>query len=456
MRRGDPGAASGGARPRWQALNTFASLRHPNFRLLWITSLLNAGSNWIQQVTLGWLAYDLTGSALTAGLVFGVRSLPALFVGPIGGVLGDRFERKRGLQINSGYMAVLALIFALHLALGNVQAWHIVLFTFLQGLGQALVMPVRQALVANTVPREDLMNAIALNSLAFNAMRVVGPAVAGALIVIFGPALNFGIQSLAYVAVFLLVLPLKSPHSEMDKRRANVSFRESFLGGLTYVRQNPTTRGLILLALIPALFTTPINLGLLPVYASDVLKVGSGGLGMMYSVQGLGAVIGTLTIASLGNFRSKGLLLSAGALCLAGTITIYSQITVFLVALPFLALATGSLMTYTTLTMTIIQTTTPDEYRGRVSGLNFMVHGFTPFGSLLFGAIAEFYGASTAMLIAGVCALSFMLLILASFPSIRAFRSDPNPPPAPAEPPTPGKEEGATAVGSTMEGSGRR
>src|SRR5690606_34391067 len=140
--------------------------RHANFRLLWVTSLINAGSNWLQQVTLGWLAFDLTGSALIAALVFGVRSLPQLLIGPVGGVLGDRFDRKHFLQATTAYMSVVAMGFALLLTFGDVKAWHLIVFTLLQGTGQAMVQPVRQALVANTVPPEDLMNGIALNSLA--------------------------------------------------------------------------------------------------------------------------------------------------------------------------------------------------------------------------------------------------------------------------------------------------
>ena len=166
-------------------------------------------------------------------------------------MLGDRFERKRGLMINSGYMAVLALIFALLLTLGRVEVWHLLVFTLLQGIGQALVMPIRQALVVNTVPREDLMNAIALNSLAFNAMRVVGPTIAGALIALSGPAVNFSLQSCAYVTTFILILPLRSPYSTLAARGSHDSIGQSFVSGLKYVRSQPTIMGLILLALVP-------------------------------------------------------------------------------------------------------------------------------------------------------------------------------------------------------------
>jgi MFS family permease len=384
---------------------------------------VNSGSNWLQQVTLGWLAYDISGSALAAGMVFGIRSLPSLLISPIGGVIGDRFERKRGLQINSGYMAVLALLFALLLAVGEVEVWHILLFTMLQGLGQALVQPVRQALVANTVPPEDLMNAIALNSFAFSTMRVIGPAVAGVLIVLFGPALNFGIQSVAYVLIFLLIVPMKAPYGSRSDRRSRESFSASFVAGMRYVAHQPTVFGLVLLALAPAFFTTPIQLGLLPVFAREALKVDSDGLGLLYAMQGVGAVVSTLTIASLGNFRYKGMLLSVAILCQAISVILYSQVTLFLLALPFLALATGSWTTFNTLNQTVLQTVTPDEYRARVMGVRMMDNGITPLGSLVFGVLADVYGISTTILIAGVCGLMVASFILVRFPAIRNFRT---------------------------------
>jgi MFS family permease len=414
-------------RRRLRAPQTFTSLKHRNFRLLWITSIFNAGSNWIQQVTLGWLAYDLSGSALVAGVVFGMRALPSLLIAPIGGVLGDRFERKRGVQIQSAYMAVLALVFAVLLALGDAHTWQIILFTFLQGVGQALVGPVRQAMVANTVPREDLMNAIALNSFAQNLMRVIGPTIAGVLIATSGPAVNFGIQSAAYVVTFILVLPLQTPYSNRPRRSARdgASFGGSLVEGFKYLRQQPVLMGLILLALVPVLFTTPINLALLPVFAKERLDVGGGGLGLLYSAQGMGAVIGTLMLASFSTFRNKGLLLTLAICSLTVCITLYSQLTSLLVALPVLAVATCCFMTFQTLNQTIIQTVTPDEYLGRVMGYRMMDQGLQPLGSLIFGTLAEIYGIQTAIIIAGICAIITVSTILIRFPSIRHYRSGP-------------------------------
>jgi hypothetical protein len=255
-------------------------------------------------------------------------------------------------------------------------------------------------------------------------MRVVGPAIAGVLIVLSGPALNFGLQSVAFVITLLMLIPLRAPYTNLSPSRRHASFRESFAGGLNYVVKQPTLLGLMLIALVPTLFTTPINLGLLPVFAKEVLHVDSDGLGILYSSQGIGAVIGTLVIASMGNFARKGLLLSVAAVGLATMITLYSQITVFLLALPVLALGTCCFMTYQTMNQTIIQTITPDEYRGRVMGLQMMDHGLTPLGTLIFGGIAEVYGVSTAMLIAGSCGLVTVIFILARFPAIRTYRTD--------------------------------
>jgi MFS family permease len=426
MRQGNTGEPVPKRRLRLPIPHTFDSLRHPNFRLLWITSLINAASNWIQQVTLGWLAYEITDSALVAALTFGIRSLPQLLIGPIGGVLGDRFERKRGVQINSAYMAILALAFALLVLAGRVEAWHILLFSFLQGVGQSIVGPTRQALVSNTVPREDLMNAIALNSLAQTTMRVAGPAIGGGLIALSGPALNFGIQSGGYVITFLLMVPLKAPYSTLSLRRSSVSLRESFVEGLSYVRQSRTLLGLMALALVPTVFTTPINLGLLPVYAHDQLHIHAGGLGLLYSAQGVGAVIGSLSLASLGNSGRKGLIMSGAAVSLAVAVTLYAVVTDFFVALPLAALATGSFTTYSTTNQTIIQTITPDHFRGRVMGLLMVNNGLTPFGTFAFGVIAEVYGIQGAIIIAGVCALVSVTLILTRFPSIHSFRFTPD------------------------------
>jgi predicted MFS family arabinose efflux permease len=255
-------------------------------------------------------------------------------------------------------------------------------------------------------------------------MRVIGPAIAGVLIALSGPAMNFSIQSATFMLTLVLLVPMQAPYTMLTRGRKHVAFKDSFTSGISYVMHQPTLLGLMLIALLPTVFTTPINLGLLPVFAKEVLHVDSEGLGILYSSQGVGAVIGTFVIASMGNFARKGLLLSIAVVGLATMIALYSQVTVFLLAIPALALGTCCFMTYQTMNQTIIQTITPDDYRGRVMGLMLMNNGLTPLGTLIFGAVAEVYGVSTAMMTAGLCGLVTVIFILVRFPAIRRYRSD--------------------------------
>ena len=405
-------------------ITTFTSLRHRNYRLLWATSMANAAANWIQQITLGWLAYDLTGSALLTGMVFGFRSLPNLVIGPIGGVLSDRFSRKGLLMMISVYLAILAVGFAAMLVLELVSVWHIFLFSALSGVGHAIVAPNRFALVANTVPRHDLMNAIALNALAFNSMRIIGPALGGGLIALSGgAAVNFLLQAVVYVVVVLLLLPLQTPYQEATTRPRNQSMAGSFVEGLRYVRGQPVILALILLAMVPAMFTMPINMGLLPVFAKDVLGAGPEKLGLLFTAMGVGAILGTLTVASLGNFAYKGPLLLIGAVFLGSAMVAYSQVTIMTLAIPLLGIVAFCFTTYSTLNQTILQTVTPDEFRGRVTSLHLMDQGLVPLGSLIAGTVAEFFGASTTVLVFGFATMAFVLLIGGRFSAIRGFRS---------------------------------
>ena len=184
----------------------FAALRYGSFRLLWSSTLLTSGGNWIQQVTIGWLALQVTHSPFQVGAITGLRGLPMLIMGPPSGVLADRIDRRKILLASQLFLALTAFIFAATIWTGHLQVWHMYAFSLATGVGWAIQNPVRQSLVANSVPRKDLSNAVALNSTAFNAMRIVGPGVGGALIAAFGFALNFGIQATAYLGVFVLVL----------------------------------------------------------------------------------------------------------------------------------------------------------------------------------------------------------------------------------------------------------
>ncbi|SVD23164.1 uncharacterized protein METZ01_LOCUS376018, partial [marine metagenome] len=229
-------------------VRTFSAFKYPNYRLLWISTLISSGGNWVQQITIGWLAFAITGDALLTGTVAGLRGLPFLIAGPISGVLSDRMDRRRLMLITQLYLALLGLIFASLVAglLGTeVTVRHLYIFTFMFGAGWAMNNPTRQTLVANSVPREEMMGAIAMNSAAFQITRIIGPTIGGVLIATVGPATNFFIQAGAFVGVFLLVLPLRIPQENFSASQGQ-SFMTNFREGVTYAVKTPLILALIL------------------------------------------------------------------------------------------------------------------------------------------------------------------------------------------------------------------
>lgn len=402
--------AEGGIAPVGGRFNTFRSLRHRNYRLIWIGTLFSSSGQWIQQAALGWLTYDLTGSAALLGAVNGARSLPLLFLGPVGGVAADRFDKKRLMLTTQAFMVVISLIFATLIVTGLVEVWHIFVFTLLSGVGWAFNMPVRQSIVPNLVPREDMMNAMALNSAAFNVTRIGGPAIAGLMIAKIGPGENFFIQAAMYIGVSITVMQLSLPQF---KTVTNRSIRGGVTEGAKYVWHHPTLRTQMTLALVPVVIALPY-VSLLPVVARDNLDKGPGGFGMMMSAPGIGAVASTLLLATMKDIQRKGLLLLGAVfafgialIAFAASVSIFEN---YVLALALLVVVGACQMVFMTTNQTVLQLTTPDEYRGRVMGLFMLNQGLLPLGSLFGGVIAEFTNAQTALFVMGG---SVMLLAVA-------------------------------------------
>ncbi|MBI4339667.1 MAG: MFS transporter [Chloroflexi bacterium] len=403
------------------SITTFSSLQYRDFRYLWGTTFFTAAGNWIQQITLGWLVFHLTGSAFLTGAISGVRALPFLFAGPLAGVIADRVNRKLLLIVNHAFLAALGLAFALLIATDVVQIWHIFVFAFLSGIAWAFNNPVRQILVPALVPRHALMNAIALNSAAFNLTRMVGPAVGGLLIVAFGPATNFFVQSIAYFVVTVLVLPINIPATG-NSGAPRESVLHDLGKGLRYVAHEPTTLALVLVGLIPSIFMMPFTQGMMPVFAKEALHVEADGLGLLLAAAGSGAFVGTMALASLTNISRKGsLLLTAASLAGIG-LMVFAVIPWFVLAAIVLAIQSGFQMVYNSTNNTILQTITPDEYRGRVMSIYMLDHGLAPLGAFVAGAVAEIAGVRFAMLVGGGVTLALVLLLATRFRELRGFR----------------------------------
>ena len=357
-------------------------------------------------MTLGWLAYDMTGSGFLLGAINGFRALPLLFLGPFGGVAADRFDRKRLMFITQTFLMLTALGMGLIIAVGELKVWHLFAFTLMTGVAWAFNMPVRQSVIPNLVPKADLMNAMALNSAGFNLTRIVGPTAAGVLIAELGPADNFFLQAGAYFVVALSVLKLTIP----DARRSNTaSVRENLAEGARYVLGNQTMRTLMLLALVPVVVALPY-FTIMPIFAQDVLGKGEVGFGLLLSAPGIGAVIGTLTIASLSGIERKGPLLLGAVFALGIMLILFSLSRSFWLSFGLLIIIGAVQMTYMTTNQTLLQLIIPDELRGRVMGIYMLNQGLLPFGALFAGGLSDVIGAPGAVTTMGAIT-SFMAVV---------------------------------------------
>jgi predicted MFS family arabinose efflux permease len=288
----------------------------------------------------------------------------------------------------------------------------------LTGVAWAFNMPVRQSVVPNLVPRSALMNALALNSAGFNVTRIVGPSLAGLLIAAIGIAGNFYLQAMAYVGVTMMVWQMNIPPMESTAR--DVSVRRNLAEGARYVWRHPTLRAQMTLALVPVVIALPY-ISLMPVFAKDVLGLGPGGFGLLMAAPGVGAVIGTLTIASAGDIKRKGLLLFGSLIALGISLVLFSQSRSFPLSMALLVFVGMFQMCYMTTNQTLLQITAPDELRGRVMGIYMLNQGLLPAGSLFAGVLADLWGAPLAVTVMGSVVLLLAGIAFIRLPTMRAL-----------------------------------
>ena len=394
------------AKPRMRPIRmptrvrTFDSFRYRDYVLLWLATAFSSGGFWLQQVIVGWLAYDVTGSAFWTSLALGLDALPILFVGPLGGLLVDKFDRRKLMAGIYAYQAAVTSAFAAVVLLGALQTWHIFAFIFFMGLSWVISDPARMSLIPNIVPRERLVNAFALNSLAFSVTRLAAPAVGGVLIAGAGVGYALALEVALQLCAAAAVIPLKVAAANRSALRFGDVFRD-LAEGARYVLGMPILLMLFALAALPAVLVMPSIQGLMPVYAAEVFGVDARGLGLLLSAVGAGSTLGTFALASVGDIRAKGkaLLISVAAVALA-TLA-FSVNGVFETAYLNLMLLSGATMTVFSVTGAVVQGTVSDEFRGRVSGLYMITWGLYPFGSLASGYLADSFGAPSATRIAG-------------------------------------------------------
>ena len=392
-------------------VHTFDSFRYRSYVFLWLATVFSSGGFWLQQVVVGWLAYETTGSAFWTSLALGLDALPILLVGPIGGVLVDNFDRKKMLAIIYGYQAVVTAVFSAVVLTGNLEAWHIFAFIFFMGLSWVVTDPARMSLIPNIVPRESLVNAFALNSMAFSVTRLALPALGGVMIAVWGPGPTLLLEAALQVCAVCTALYLKVRKSDRPALRLPTVFSD-LREGVRYVLSQPLLIGLFTLTAMPALLVMPSIQGLMPVYAAEVFNVDARGLGLLLSAVGAGSTLGTFALASIGDIRRKTVVVLVSVLVLAVGTAIFSINVFFHTAYLNLMIVSAAMMTLFSVSSATVQSTVPDEYRGRVSSLYMLTWGLFPFGSLAAGFLAERLGAPHATQIAaGTMLVLFALAV---------------------------------------------
>ena len=378
--------------------------------------LMSAGQ-WIQQVTLGWLLYELTGSSVLLGVLNGFRTVPFLISSPIAGVAADRMDRRK-LLLSSEYVLVgTALAMGALVASGGLQVWHLFLFTLITGSAWSFSEPVRHTLVPNLVPKEELMNAVALHSAGFNLMKVVGPTLGGFLIALFGPAGNFFVQGAAYASVVLTLYLMAVPPTPPQALRASVA--ANLKEGLVYIWSTPAVLVLLVVDMVPRVFAVPYQT-LMPIFQKDVLGVGPEGLGMLLAAPGLGAVLAMLLLATFADrVKRKELLLPTALILLGVFLVLFSRMTSFSLALLVLVGVGGCQIAFMATTNSLLQMTIPDRLRGRVMSIYMLDRGFIPVGSLFAGVTAHFVGAPATVSLMGSVVILLALLVAWRVPLLR-------------------------------------
>lgn len=391
---------------------TFTALRTPGYRYLLTGTFFSSMGQWVEQVTLGWLVYNLTGSSVLLGLINGARSIPFLITGPVAGAIIDRTDRRKMLMATQSFLMVATALLAADLLTGAIQVWHVFAFTLATGVAWSLNQPLRQTLVASVVPKSDIANAVSLNAAAFNLTRIIGPSVGGLLIVLISPGGNFLVQSSLYLLVVLTISRMRVPG--LGPRRSEGSVLRTMAEGARWVWRNPSMRGLMLMALIPSLIAMPY-MSLMPVFAEDVLQVGPSGLGLLLTATGLGAFVGALAVAAGLRTRRREAAQFLALALMGLTLIAFSQSRSLWTALPALVLSGVCQMVYMNTNQGVLQTLVPDHLRGRVSSIYMLTLGMMPLGTFFAGLVTSIIGPSATVSAMGagcvvVAALAWRLM----------------------------------------------
>ncbi|MGI8788039.1 MAG: MFS transporter [Pyrinomonadaceae bacterium] len=396
--------------------STFRALKHRNFQFFFGGQFISLTGTWMQTVAESWLIYRLTGSVVLLGLVRFASQIPVFLLAPIGGAVADRFNRRKILIATQTWAMTLAFILAMLVLTGNIKEWHLFVIAALLGLGNAFDIPTRQAFVADMVGREDLLNAIALNSSMFNGARIIGPAIAGLLVAAVGEGWCFLFNALSYVAVitgFLLM------NVKVEIRPRVGSTVSNIAEGFKFVAKTPPIRALLLLLGLVSLMGMPYSV-LMPIIADKFLGGGSDTLGYLMGASGVGALIAALVLASRKQVFGLGRWVNFASAGFGIFLIVFSFSRSFWLSMILLLPIGFSMMTQMSSSNTLIQAMVPDELRGRVMSVySMMFMGMAPIGALLSGWLAEYIGTTETIALGGAACILGAIIFGWRLPSLR-------------------------------------
>jgi len=401
-----------------QITSILRSLQHRNFRLFFGGQAVSLTGTWMQQVAMSWLVYRLTDSPFLLGVVGFASQIPTLIFSPIAGVYADRLNRYHLLIATQTLAMVQAFVLAFLTLAGVVQVWQIIGLSLFLGFVYSVDIPVRQSFVIEMLDRkEDLGNAIALNSFLFNGARLVGPSVAGIMIAVTGEGICFLLNGISYFGIILALAAMRIPKKEISVRHTRL--KEGLSEGYRYVRDFVPIRYILLQLALMSFMGMPYAV-LLPVYARDILLGGSHTLGFLMGASGLGALTGALFLASRRTVLGLGRWIALTSAVFGAGIIAFALSTAFLFSAVMMFVTGFGMMVQMASSNTIIQTIVDEDKRGRVMSffaMSFM--GMAPFGSLFAGSLATVIGAPGTLVITGACCMIGAALFYRRLPEIR-------------------------------------
>lgn len=394
----------------------FASFKIRNFRIYWFGMFFSLIGTWIQTTAQSWLIFQLTNSKFLLGVVGFLSTIPVFLLSLFGGVIADRLNKRSILFFTQNAFMILAFVLAVRTQLKLITPAQIMWIAVLNGIVMAFDAPVRQAMVVELVGKEHLLNAIALNSAAFNSARIIGPVLAGILIAVVGMSGCFYLNGISFLAVITALLLIKN--ITMVKKNNNTVLFDDLLEGLRFIRDNRLMLVLIIMVGITSLFGSSYMI-LMPVFASDVLKAGVKGLGLLMSSTGVGALLAALTLARLGNFRHKGRFIILSSLVFSLALVLFSLSKSYLISLIILPLIGWASVTAVSLINNALQILVPDEFRGRVMSVFMLTFaGIMPFGNLIAGTCSQIWGVSLTIMLNGIILFACFISLNTVFPEI--------------------------------------